>query len=110
MSLNCDLVMDLVSLYHDGSVSNTTRTAVEEHLKTCAECRSFYHQYRHLIGRQPKYQAIDIPDIEAKYNKLADKMYRRRNTLTLSLALYTSLAALSVLLILLNKSKQSSAK
>jgi len=42
-SLDCAIVGDLLSLYHDDVVSPTTKTAVEEHLAGCESCRSEYH-------------------------------------------------------------------
>ena len=34
-----EIVQDLLALYHDGVCSEKSRAAVEEHLKTCPECR-----------------------------------------------------------------------
>lgn len=34
-----DIIYDLLPLYHDGVCSKASRRAVEEHLKTCGECR-----------------------------------------------------------------------
>lgn len=36
--LNCEIVRDLLPLYHDNVVSDATRTAVEEHLADCTAC------------------------------------------------------------------------
>ena len=41
--LHCDIVRDLLPLYHDGVVCGTTRTAVEEHLKQCSGCQREYN-------------------------------------------------------------------
>lgn len=38
--LDCDIVRDLLPLYHDGVVSETTRGAVEQHLSGCDGCRN----------------------------------------------------------------------
>lgn len=40
--LDCAIVGDLLSLYHDDVVSETTKTAVEEHLAGCERCRGEY--------------------------------------------------------------------
>lgn len=37
--LECDIVCDLLPLYHDGIVSEATKTAVEHHISDCAKCR-----------------------------------------------------------------------
>lgn len=39
MKLSCDIVQDLLPLYEDGVCSPDSRSAVEEHLKTCPQCR-----------------------------------------------------------------------
>lgn len=41
-TLDCAIVQDLLSLYHDDAVSEKTKAAVEEHLEDCAECRTEY--------------------------------------------------------------------
>lgn len=38
MKLPCDIVQDLLPLYEDGLCSQTTREAVEEHLRECETC------------------------------------------------------------------------
>jgi len=36
---NCDVVKDLLPLYHDKVVSEDSRAMIEEHLKNCPDCR-----------------------------------------------------------------------
>ena len=40
MGLDHDIVQDLLPLYHDGVCSEKSRAAVEEHLRTCEDCRA----------------------------------------------------------------------
>lgn len=37
--MNCNIVRDLLPLYHDGACSQESRRAVEEHLAGCGTCR-----------------------------------------------------------------------
>lgn len=37
--MNCGIIRDLLPLYHDGVCSPESRGEVEEHLKTCPDCR-----------------------------------------------------------------------
>lgn len=37
--LECDIVCDLLPLYHDGVVSEATKAAVEQHISECDKCR-----------------------------------------------------------------------
>ena len=40
--LDCDIVSDLLPLYHDGVVKKTTAEAIKEHLESCDACRQEY--------------------------------------------------------------------
>lgn len=39
MNTSCDVIMDLLPLYHDGVCSETSRKLVDTHLNECAECK-----------------------------------------------------------------------
>ncbi|MDD2965516.1 MAG: zf-HC2 domain-containing protein [Bacteroidales bacterium] len=40
MNISCDIINDLLPLYHDGVCSEDSKNAVEEHLKHCESCRN----------------------------------------------------------------------
>jgi len=40
MEPSCEVIRDLLPLYHDGVCSKDSRALVEEHLKTCPACRA----------------------------------------------------------------------
>lgn len=40
MKISCDIIKDLLPLYHDGVCSNDSRTMVEEHLADCENCKA----------------------------------------------------------------------
>lgn len=40
MNISCDIIKDLLPLYHDKICSEKSSQLVEEHLATCEECRS----------------------------------------------------------------------
>ncbi len=42
--LNCEIVRDLLPLYHDGVVSEFTKSSVEEHLSKCESCKKEYDE------------------------------------------------------------------
>ena len=52
MEITCDIAMDLVDIYTSGAASVDTEKAVEEHLKTCKECRGFYDGYRKNLDEE----------------------------------------------------------
>ena len=37
--MNCDIIQDLLPLYHDGVCSAASQAAVKEHLASCKTCR-----------------------------------------------------------------------
>ncbi len=39
MQKECEIVQDLLFSYHDGILSNSSKELVEEHLKTCENCK-----------------------------------------------------------------------
>lgn len=39
MTIPCEIIRDLLPLYHDGVCSDGSKSMVEEHLKTCEACR-----------------------------------------------------------------------
>lgn len=43
MNLSCDVIQDLLPLYHDGVCSGESRKIVEEHIATCAACKDVLH-------------------------------------------------------------------
>ncbi|ADY55483.1 hypothetical protein Sgly_1163 [Syntrophobotulus glycolicus DSM 8271] len=40
MKISCEIIKDLLPLYHDGVCSNDSRTMVEEHLAYCDLCKA----------------------------------------------------------------------
>ena len=38
MKLPCEMIQDLLPLYHDGVCSEVSKTVVQEHLKGCESC------------------------------------------------------------------------
>lgn len=44
MKYSCNLIKDLMPLYHDDVCSDDTKATVEEHLAECVECTNYYHK------------------------------------------------------------------
>ena len=40
MKISCEVIKDLLPLYHDGVCSNESKTMVEEHLACCDNCKT----------------------------------------------------------------------
>lgn len=74
MNLDCNIVMDLVSLYHDKEVSFVTKLEVDKHIRKCENCKKYYKDYR-ILPQSP----FDIDSIgEENYSKLAKRIRIRR--------------------------------
>ena len=41
-NIECDLVADLLPIYIDGKASAASKEFIEEHIKTCQNCRDIY--------------------------------------------------------------------
>lgn len=71
--LDCDIVRDLLPLYHDGVVSETTKESIKEHLENCTDCKREYESI-----------CIDIPIETAemttrrKFSNMMKKSKRKR--------------------------------
>ncbi len=109
MNLNCDIVMDMVSLYNDGSVSGSSRKAIAKHLQKCPECRKFYKEYRAEMKRGFSSSGVLLSDEEQIYNAFVARLNRRRMFFTAGLMLYSGFT-IGVLTWLLLKQEKQEAK
>jgi len=56
MKIPCDLILDLLPLYHNNLCSEGSDTIIEKHLETCDKCSAVFHK----MG-----EVIDIPQTDA---------------------------------------------
>jgi len=40
MNISCDIITDLLPLYHDGVCNETSKKLVNEHISTCSKCKT----------------------------------------------------------------------
>lgn len=77
MSLNCNVVQDLIVLFQEDTVSEETRKEIREHLKNCRECRRVYSEYAHL--NQEIFQGgEERTEQELRYKDVAARIRRRK--------------------------------
>lgn len=57
--MNCDMIRDLLPLCADGMASESSRTAVEDHLRTCDQCRALYMRLRAPVEVQTTEAELD---------------------------------------------------
>ena len=89
MSWNCDIVIDLISLYHDGLASEATKQFVSQHLTECPTCRQQYKQYRKFLQKISGLSQIPSEQrMEQNFSLLANRMRRRRMMLGIGMLSY----------------------
>ena len=69
-SLRCEIVQDLLPLYHDAVVNSVTRNAVESHLLTCESCAQ---EYRLMMTELPVQPEAEAPSRFAAFAKSVKK-------------------------------------
>lgn len=95
-TLPCDIVRDLLPLYHDGVVSETTGQAVETHLEGCPPCR---REYEDLCVDLPTGSSSEDPTLDAFIAMLKKLRQRRtRRAIKLTLLVCCLLVGLHILL------------
>lgn len=93
MKLTCDIVQDLIPLYADGICSQGSRSAVEEHLKTCPTCRT--------LSGVPELPPVEPPEAPGADRAVARSIKKvRRRWLT---SLVAALLIVPMLLLSLNQ-------
>lgn len=76
MNKECGIIKDLLPLYAENIASPETVEFIEEHLKTCEECRKEYEQMKESKAIEPK--AIQADAVTAPLLKLRRKMRVKR--------------------------------
>lgn len=66
MIINCEVVKDLLPLYHDDVVSDITKKIVSEHLKECEYCKK---EYQSICKSMPKDENINTDEMFMKMMK-----------------------------------------
>lgn len=66
MSVSCDIIRDLLPLYHDGVCSEDSKKMVEEHLANCKSCNDELEAMAQALNVNEKYN--NLSDAEAVKN------------------------------------------
>lgn len=82
-TLPCDIVRDLLPLYHDGVVSETTGQAVETHLEGCPPCRREYEDLCTDLPQEPQPE----DSTQDKFSAMMKRLKRKRLLITAAVAL-----------------------
>jgi anti-sigma factor RsiW len=74
--LSCQELVELVTAYLDGSLPQTERARVEEHLADCEPCRVYIEQFERTIGLTGRLGVEDVPPEAAEALLLAFRGWR----------------------------------
>ena len=80
--LDCEIVRDLLPLYHDDAVSEGTKAAVKAHLTGCEDCRK---EYDSLCDDLPI--AAAKQSTGEKFKKMVGRQKHKRTVITAAIAL-----------------------
>lgn len=85
MKISCNVIEDLLPLYHDGVCSEDSRKMVEEHLRTCEKCGKMKRE----LDREPELEQVD----EKKAIQGIRKSIRKRTLRAVALGMVIVLLA-----------------
>ncbi len=103
MSLNCEIVLDLAGRYFDGTASNETRLAVNEHLGECPDCARFYRRFGAMRMQKSIAKPFNVQSEDSEFAKFAERVRLRRLHTVVAVAGYTALVAIIAVVLLLRK-------
>lgn len=79
--IDCDVVLDLLPLYHDDVVSETSQKLVSEHLEQCTSCKKEYEQISTTL----------VGEIQSTKEQFTRMMNARRKRIKISIGLVVAL-------------------
>ncbi len=95
MKYACNLIRDLLPLYHDDAASRESAQAVEEHLETCSACREYYEK---ICGSDVLEQAAYDEELTKKTAASYQRVHRK---LVRKIGKIIGITVLSVMLVIL---------
>lgn len=87
MKLSCDVIQDLLPLYHDGVCSQESKRIVEEHIATCAACKDVLHGLKEELAPDSMDAAEPLVSIQMKWNEQKKKVLIRSVSIALSVTM-----------------------
>jgi anti-sigma factor RsiW len=62
--LRCIEIVDILTAYLDGEVSEDQRRRIDHHLEGCQGCRAALHQFQTVIRVAGRLTAADVADVD----------------------------------------------
>ena len=84
MKLSCNVVQDLLPLYHDGICSGESRELVDAHLHECAACKDVLHNLKEEVVLGDKVDAAQpLLSVKMTWNQEKRKVFLRALSIAL---------------------------
>ena len=97
MITSCEMIKDLLPLYHDGVCSSDSKAAIEEHIASCDECKTELESMADVLPAQTTRR--NLTEAEA-VQKLAKRWKKGMWKSALKGVLFTILGITAILLII----------
>lgn len=104
--ISCSIIRDLLPLYLDDLVSKESASEIEEHLKTCSDCREYYEYIKSQLLEEQK-QKQEENHKEINYLKKIKKSTTRKVILGTLLTFLACVLILAAKLFLIGNPNQS---
>lgn len=90
MKLPCNVIEDLLPLYHDSVCSRESRVLVEEHIEECKTCRAMLNALSEKTEVSHIDDAAALKSIQKEWNTVQAKFYRKGIVLACTICLCLS--------------------
>ena len=97
MNISCEIIKDLLPLYHDGVCSNESKAMIEEHLAECDKCKKELDEMDEVLPVKSMKQ--NLSDAEA-VKKLSMK-WRKGMFINLLKGVLSTIFIIAVILLIL---------
>lgn len=91
--IDCDIVRDLLPLYHDGVVSDRTKLAVEEHMDSCTSCKQEYEEL--LVELPVEYSESNTKN---KFKTMMSKQKVKRISILITSVILSCVLVVSIII------------
>lgn len=97
MKISCDIIKDLLPLYHDGVCSDDSRKLIEDHLTDCDQCKAELQLMHNEFSM--KHTKKNLEDAEAV--KKLSKRWKKSMTTSLLKGIVVTIITIGVLALIL---------
>ena len=90
MNTPCDLIRDLIPLYHDEICSQDSRKLVEDHVAGCAYCKGYLDGFRAapVLQEEELKELGDLQAVQERWLKERKKVFFKRISLCVPYKVY----------------------